>query len=319
MRSQQDVIEKGQLGSDTPGSPDGPPVPPPADTGENPPIETQNQVCYFNADINPFECVDLTEFSAMGSPEDYTYKDPFNDSSFPAGFDKNQYIPPSFLISLNDYKPELLLTPFFQIQELMPLRQGDYGVYSKTVLSFMEFMREDLSKSILIHSAYRSPAYNAGLSGSASWSRHQYGDAIDFHVEGESFEDLKNLCLSYGASFFQIYNSHIHCDWRNTALNKEFYPLFFNIKNKNLNTFKQARLYTYIRVEEDHDHFYLSVESDFLEDHSDEIQVQWKIKYKKKKIVTQNSKTLSLLKKEKPQSVSVSYGGSVELVHKFKK
>jgi hypothetical protein len=34
---------------------------------------------------------------------------------------------------------------------------------------------------------------------------------------------LKKLCLKYGASFFQLYSTHIHCDWRNHPLDEKFY------------------------------------------------------------------------------------------------
>ena len=66
------------------------------------------------------------------------------------------------------------------------------SILSPEVLSHIQALRDEVQKAVHIHSAYRSPGYNAGISGSAKWSRHMYGDAIDFHIEGEDFDKIKD-------------------------------------------------------------------------------------------------------------------------------
>ena len=73
-----------------------------------------------------------------------------------------------------------------------------------------------------IHSGYRNVTYNADVGGVSS-SRHQYGDAIDMSSGSASLDALAEHCQDLGAGYVGWYETHIHCDWRDDALDEEFY------------------------------------------------------------------------------------------------
>ncbi len=334
MKPSTNVGETPRSSEGTPNNPDTPEVggpttepgePEPPTVDPDPPLPdpepSLNEVCYLI-------CFQLISFEELLSPEDYEYKDPFQHESFPQGFNKNQYVAPKNLIELKTNEQNFMLAHFFEMQELMPLRQGGYGLFSKKVLERLDLMRKDLEAPILIHSAFRSPAYNASLSGSASWSRHQYGDAIDFHVPDVEFSQLKTLCETYGASFVQLYNSHVHCDWRNTPLDDEFYAID-NVENKlgnkaledkmRRNTYKTLKRNSKIQVEDKGDYYKLFVISNFIEDDPVDIKTEWTLQYKRNRKIKLNQQQLFINKGNEPLSVSVNWGGSLILIYKFKK
>jgi len=144
----------------------------------------------------------------------------------------------------------------------------------KSAIIEIQEIRSALKKPVIVNSGYRSPGYNTGIHGSAKWSRHMYGDAIDFYVKGESFDSLAQLCLQYGASFYQIYSAHIHCDWRTLPLNSEYYPgpkvvpQFYKIKALAERTSK-IEIFQHDGLDS------ARVRSDFIEDDANELVYQW--------------------------------------------
>ncbi|MGE0762351.1 MAG: D-Ala-D-Ala carboxypeptidase family metallohydrolase [Bdellovibrionales bacterium] len=173
-------------------------------------------VCY-----NTLELSKLPEQTAL-----YKYPNPYTDPSFPQSFNKTQYLPPDRLLDLRLISVNQLLAPHFVRSEIMQdgASRGYYGLFSVATLDRLEKLRSTLNKPMLITSGYRSPGHNAKLAGSAKWSRHTYGDAVDFKVAGTSYKTLAEQCLKHGASFYQLYTDHIHCDWRGLNSDKAFYP-----------------------------------------------------------------------------------------------
>jgi len=78
---------------------------------------------------------------------------------------------------------------------------------------------------IEVVSGYRSPGYNAygGGSGRATYSRHMWGDALDFKPASVSLTAAKKKCEELGAYYINLYSTHIHCDWRHVPVDKRFF------------------------------------------------------------------------------------------------
>jgi hypothetical protein len=87
----------------------------------------------------------------------------------------------------------------------------------------LQWLRETVGGPISVNSGYRSPGYNAGIEGSATWSRHMYGDAADIAAADLSIDALADLCTDWGAGYVGTYTTHVHCDWRDDPLSAAFY------------------------------------------------------------------------------------------------
>lgn len=203
----------------------GGPLPP-----SQPPIDAEvpnkpQHNCYLGANRQYKTCVETLDIKNIDDPRnDYRYRNPFTDPTFPEGLDPAVYTAPERLIDLHTLSHQTQLAPDFVLSEFMSSTKGRYGLFSLPTLVKIQAMRDAAKVPFIINSAYRSPGYNAQVDGSASWSRHTFGDAIDFFSPNLSLKKLKDLCLAHGASFFQIYTSHVHCDWRNSARDTHFFP-----------------------------------------------------------------------------------------------
>ncbi|MCB0356166.1 MAG: DUF882 domain-containing protein, partial [Bdellovibrionales bacterium] len=248
-------------------SPTPSPLPPdPTPKPEDPPVTKDSiQACYFDSQASSEVCIDVEEASAELSQSDYLYKDPSTASNFPSHFSLQQYLSPLRFIVLANVATDLKLTKNFQVGELMQSTKGALGLFSPDVLSYIQDMRTQIQKAMHIHSAFRGPAHNTRIGG-ATWSRHMYGDAIDFHVKNVSFTDLATYCLDFGATFYQIYATHIHCDWRNTPLNESFYDRPTIVQSDFVNYQKMAQQQSSILITETKNHWQLTVKSRFIED-----------------------------------------------------
>lgn len=334
----QNFDSKNQLGKTSKKNPDIITPPPHDDNSENidlpPPQDDNNQnekndeanqppvlpppnvqiikACYYSP-INTNEtCYNVIEATDEQVKSEYSYKDPFTNNLFPGNFNPNQYIAPKRFIPLNEVDGNSILTSHFKINELMQLHKGDLALFSPDVLFHIEKMRDSIKKAIHIHSGYRSPAYNESLSGTANWSRHMYGDAIDFHIEGESFENIAKMCLDHGASFYQIYQAHIHCDWRNVPLNGAFYEAS-NQAGVFLNYKIQSEIASNIVINEDDKNWSLSINSPAIEDSEDQLMYIWEVSVGKKSKIYKTP-TISLKKDKKSvYQIKVTVGGSMEL------
>lgn len=176
--------------------------------------ETVGEVCYPGADSAGDTCVPVVAWDpAWGS--DYEYPEPLDGSA--------AYSKPARFVDLSAVDPALALAPNFVLDEFMQEWKGRYGVYQPHVVETLQAMRSDSGGALYVNSGYRSPGYNASLEGSATWSRHMYGDAVDMYSATLSLSELGDLCESYGADYVGMYSSHVHCDWRYSPLEPAFY------------------------------------------------------------------------------------------------
>lgn len=165
----------------------------------------------------------LREQVLANSPE-YRYPDPDTDPTFPLSQTKAAYRPPIFLIDLQSLDPNSFISPSFTFGEFMNRKDGRYALFSALVVSQIQKMQDSLPREMGILSGYRPPAMNRKLKRAARWSRHLYGDAIDFRVRGIKQKTLAQICLQYGAAYYQLYPDHVHCDWRHFPQDPNFFP-----------------------------------------------------------------------------------------------
>lgn len=192
------------------------PIAPPAGNQNNPVIDTRSELCFPGVDGSGTDaCFKISEQENIEDPDgDFQYLDPETDPSFPSSFEKSWYRAPVRFVDLDVVDPNKYVAPNFVIGEFMAAWKGRYGVFSRDVILLLEELRARISAPVFVNSGYRSPGYNAGINGAARWSRHQYGDAVDFYSDGASLTELQNICRDLGASFTRVYTTHIHCDWR---------------------------------------------------------------------------------------------------------
>lgn len=191
-------------------------------------------VCY-PTETEPASCfpsIPLSEIDGR-SKQSYLYKEPLPENHFPPSQDPLLYRPPSHILQLDNTDPLSPLIPqYFHLSQFMDIQKGAFALYSRPVLLLIKELKKSIGSSFQINSAYRSPGYNAQLPGAAQWSRHTYGDAIDFFSDEKTLEEQAQLCIQLGASFYQVYKKHVHCDWR--GLPKD--PAFFE-NSQSLTTF----------------------------------------------------------------------------------
>ena len=186
----------------------------PDDLSDIPDPEPANvTVCYFGPDRDDSQCIETVEYSQEWG-DAYNYPAPYEGSS--------QYSAPVRYIDLLSADETLPLAPNFVLSELMSVDKGRFGFFSPLVLETLQYIREDLGGPLVVSSAYRNVSYNAGVGGVAH-SRHQYGDAVDLQTQMTDLTSLAELCELYVASFVSVYESHVHCDWRNDPLEPAFF------------------------------------------------------------------------------------------------
>jgi hypothetical protein len=151
-------------------------------------------------------CFDLVEHqSSWGA--DYDYPEPLNGSA--------QYSKPLRFLDLTQVSDvDQKLAPNFTFGEFLALRKGDYGILQPHLVERLQELRDDLGP-LVVNSGYRNISYNAGVGG-ATYSRHVYGDAADLDPSSVSLSTLGAACDANGAGYVGYYETHIHCDWRDS-------------------------------------------------------------------------------------------------------
>lgn len=177
-------------------------------------IDTTGKACYVGSACAPLKGIDAVKEG---------YKNPFTDPTFMKNANKEQYRRPVQAVNLKKVSQNLAISPNFKLSEFMSIQKGDYGIFSTTVLKLIQKLRDKTNAALKINSAYRSPKWNAGIDGSATWSRHQYGDGVDIASTKVSLNTLVKYCKELGATYIDKYVSHVHCDWRNTKLEPQFF------------------------------------------------------------------------------------------------
>lgn len=277
--------------------------------------------CYAGRPPHSPQCYKIVAFDKLGDQaEKYNYPDPYNDSSFPDGFDRQQYVPPVFFLNLENISVADFLSQNFQIREMIPSDKdrGTFGFYSTQVMKMIQELRFDLNRPMKIHSGYRSPAHNGGLPGAAKWSRHTYGDAIDFTSDGYTLEQLAERCLQHGADFYQLYATHIHCDWRNEPMADSFFSPAAPRPAENKTTLRKkvnaaVSELVEVRVNETIGSSLIEFRIDAPQEDLGELQIQWRIVTADKKIVESRMPHLQLERIPGLYQVAATVGGSLQI------
>ncbi len=184
-------------------------------------IETKATTCYSGAG-RPV-CPTIYELRNHPlSDSNYRYRDPFSDPSFP-GSDPSKYRKPLQVLDLTRMNLNQKASANFNFSEFLSAEKGPLGILARVLLDRLERMRADFGRSIYITSGYRSPGYNAGIPGSAAWSRHMYGDAVDIVVNGFSVNGMKRVCEGRGGFALTYQDGHVHCDWRTIPQDTDFF------------------------------------------------------------------------------------------------
>lgn len=276
---------------------------------DNPNPDLNEELCYYEKQNTKEVCLPLSLATNDELSTRYNYLNPKTDSSFPRGSVAHQYRSPMHFLNLKINEPSTQLTQHFKLDELMQIKKGPYGLFSPLVLFYVEQLRSDVGKSLNINSGYRSPGYNA-LIGGAKWSRHMYGDAIDFTISGRTLKQAKDLCLKHGASFYQLYKTHIHCDWRNSPLDENLYGP--QLTGQAVFNYATAEKHSEIQVNQLENGWILSVDTEFVEDSSEELSYEWTIR-NGKEVWSEDNPTVVLPKSKKAYIVEVLVGGSMKL------
>lgn len=297
--------------STQPPSPENPelPAPPPPPEIQTPNLENADElkVCYPGAHNQFDSCFATISKSDLDLPED-EYLDPFNQDSFPTHFDPFQYLQPTHVLILENVPEDTQLSPHFRAGRLMSLQKGSIGIFSVEALVKIQELRDSLNAPVVVHSAYRSPNYNRLING-ALWSRHMYGDAIDFHVSGVDFSELSRSCFDHGAGFALIYETHIHCDWRSTPLDPSFFPIPETRPLSNL----KSQMEKAISIESRWlgDHYLLQVKHPPFDDEGDPIY-QWTLQDPQGITLNESGSTVKLIPTEKGDyHIRVTVGGTL--------
>lgn len=87
------------------------------------------------------------------------------------------------------------------------------------LVEYLQKIRDHFCKPVVI-TAYRCPAYNALVANAAPKSRHTYGQAADFHIDGVAPAEIAKFAESIGVKGIGLYDDFVHIDTRE---NKSFW------------------------------------------------------------------------------------------------
>ncbi|MCB0422306.1 MAG: DUF882 domain-containing protein [Bdellovibrionales bacterium] len=305
------ILLSGLIACDTraPGNPTTPHIPTdqgsqgdPIDPIDRTPVDEKDEYCYANNGAGAF-CVKLKE-----PPSSYGYLLPTIENNFPSQRDAGPYYPPLNLMIKNSVPSDQYISKNFQWKEFFTADHEDLGMVQPILLESLQEMRSHIDRAILINSSYRSPAYNSTISGSAQWSRHMYGDAVDIKAPGVALEDLAKICEQFGASYTQLYVAHVHCDWRNSPKEPPLFPVFkSDQKSGDLPVFVPK-----ISLQKSGKFLIASLENEPFKEDSGELVYKWSVKKMNSQQKAKSYNTSSI--KWKPQAgiylVEVTVGGS---------
>ncbi|MCB0351696.1 MAG: DUF882 domain-containing protein [Bdellovibrionales bacterium] len=273
-----------------------------------PPTRKGSLACYLSI------CFETTATDDIDDPnKDYVYPDPekFSDQSM-----QPQYIKPSYLLDLNGLTESTPVATNFKLGDFMAMRKGRYALFSSDVVTTIQLIRNEVNRAIFITSGYRSPGYNKNIDGAATWSRHTYGDALDFYVDGMKISELPKLCNNHNASFTLTYETHIHCDWRKSKLD----PAFYISKNDKIDPTRREESIVKMIANESRillnaidNHVELSTELPLHEDEEGQPTHEWLVTLPTGEIITSQSPTLSIPKSSGSTHVKVTVGGSIHI------
>jgi len=218
-------------------------------------------------------------------------------------------------MDLRDISAGTWLTDHFIRRELMDhnAQRGFFGLFSPAALSVIEVMRETAGRPLHINSGYRSPGYNSQLDGAARWSRHTYGDAIDFRIDGRDLTYAAQLCEQVGAAFVQVYQAHVHCDWRTLPLEEAFYGSTTPVeRQKSIVAVRNAVQATGEIHWEDRGTL-VSFSANIYQEDAGELTYQWIVRTPSGRILQSESSSIEATKEPGTYEVEVLLGGTIPL------
>lgn len=194
-------------------SPDPEPDPTPDPDPDPLPPNSSSDVCYPGQNETNTTCFPLVEISA------YTY---------PAG--SGNYSRPARFLDLDAVNLNTMLSPNFRLGEISVRTKGKYQVVQPHALRRLQELRDTAGHALTVNSGFRSPDYNASVGG-ATKSRHMYGDGFDIMPGATGRDALMEMCRDLGAGYVAKYanSGHIHCDWRNSQLDSDFFGFVSNL------------------------------------------------------------------------------------------
>lgn len=172
-----------------------------------------DEVCYPGEDWAWDMCFPLVDWDASWG-EDYDYPDPYGGSP--------QYRAPARYLDLSAIDTAVSIAPNFELSEFVSASKGQYGLFQTHVVESLQAIRDESGGPLTVNSGYRNVTYNASIGGAGS-SRHMYGDGVDLVSSTLSLSDLADVCEENGADYTQLYEAHVHCDWRDDDLDPAFY------------------------------------------------------------------------------------------------
>ena len=192
---------------------------PTANSDENSQPKSNPQLrsaCYFK------KCLGVKSSSEIEDPQkQYSYPNP---KDYPKDELRDQYRAPYAFLDLHKISGTTALSKNLLLQDFAIPEKGRYALVLPALVEAVQKIRSRLGPGLKITSGYRSPGYNSDIDGSATWSRHTYGDAVDLQHSNKSLRQMKNACVAQNATFYLLYSKHIHCDWRAVPLDPAFYP-----------------------------------------------------------------------------------------------
>ena len=168
-----------------------------------------NDVCYPGDPAAEPLCLPLHPSSA--AHDGYLY---------PQARDPRYQTPTSF-IDLHAIEGDARISENMQLGEIAEPYKGQWAVVQPHLVEKLQAIRDAVGP-LVVASGYRSPAYNRHVGG-AEHSRHMYGDAVDIYGLEASLPTVVNACKDLRASYIKMYDSHVHCDWRDEPLDEEFF------------------------------------------------------------------------------------------------
>lgn len=284
------------------------PTPGNDNTKDDKPIDADNMACYSG------KCYPTISKANLIDPnKDFVYPNP---STFPRKEQRKQYSAPLHLLDLKNINPNDRVAANFKLGDFLSASKGRYGVFSISVVEKVQKIRDEIRLPVFINSGYRSPGYNRRTDGSAKWSRHTYGDAVDFKVAEKTPEELAKYCTNQNSSFYLVYKTHIHCDWRNDTLDPVFYGTSTKIHSQNLiqtletNILKTENASRF-QFTEDDDYRYLTIQVPHDTEEGDLIH-SWYITLPNGEVIESNDTKVALPKISGTFRVEALVGGILQ-------
>ena len=81
------------------------------------------------------------------------------------------------------------------------------------LVEYLQKIRDHFGKPVYI-TAYRCPVHNAKVPNAAPKSRHTYGMAADFHIDGVEPAEIAKYAESIGVKGIGLYDTFVHIDTR---------------------------------------------------------------------------------------------------------